>query len=422
MSYAYSVDSQTPFNTHGIFLRPGETKEVFIKLKNTGTTAWQKGGPNPVRLGTANPHDRGSAMYKSGNLGWLSSSRIEFEEAGPIATNQFATFRFEVTCPEGSLQLKEYFTPVVEGIQWMTPDPHISILFDCRAICTYLFTWYTNSDPAVREGHHWEGLTGSVKTTDIPKIGNGTTVEDGFYNSLDENVIRRQLDLMSDAGITCVLLDYAGHADITETATGKIMTIMEADYPNMRFAIFMDNMKDWTQTQFNVIAHYATSNRYQKYDNKPLLLCFGQAGGSDNQNRFFFAATSANDTTSGWVYWLFESWTTSSVINGGGTVTARYDDGPVGQGPFPRTNTQAYDQNYANNLFQANLNTVSTAWHSSTPNTLRIVFFPTWNEYHERISGYEPHEDRNLNGATSPAVSDTYAYDKMKTAITNLTA
>lgn len=415
MSLAYQVYDQT---NGRIYLNPGETKEVFIKLKNTGTESWSKTGSNPVRLGTANPHDRASGFYKSGNLGWLSNSRIEFEEAGPIATNQFATFRFEITAVENSAQYREYYTPVKEGVAWMTPDPSPYLDFDNRAIVTTAFGWYVGLDPAVREGHHWEGIIGGHKTTDIPKLGGD--VPDGFYNSLDDEVIARQLELIDAAGINCIGLDFAGHSDISATWIEKFRTAIETNYPNMRFFFFIDNPQDWSQTQFNYIYHFAGSPNQMKYDGKPLLTCFGPAGGSDSSNRFTYYAMGANDQTNSWCYWNFEVFNVSPIRNAGGTVIARYDDGPTGQGPFPRSGVQEHDQMMDEGMFDSQFGTVKTAWQSSTLNTLRIAFFNAWNEYHERISIFEPHEDRNIAGATSPAVSDTFAYDKLQTAIEEL--
>lgn len=416
MSYTYQVVDQTPGGR--LYLNPGETKTAFFKMKNTGTSTWSKTGSTPVRLGTDSPQNRASGFYKSGNAGWLSSSRIEMQEA-TVAPNQTATFEFEVTgLPSSCAIHPEYFTPVVEGVQWMSgPGPHLR--FDMRAIGTTLFLWYT------KDGHHWDHpIIAGNRSTDIPKLGGG--IPDGPYSSADPDVAYRHVELISNAGLNLIALDYAGYDDITHTGAAAIIKTIEdnSEFSHIRFCFFMDNMKTWSQGQFDVLAGYNSHPNIRKYDTKPLLLTFGNppGGASDSQNRFTYVSCGAQDATTGW---HFESWPPMNPVKGAcGTVIARFDDRVTVATPptvhgKPSTQIQTHDPNLTEDMFASQFDTVYNVWNDYD-NNMRIVFFNAFNEYPERISVFEPHEDRNVNGATSPAVSDTYLYDRLTNYVTQL--
>lgn len=99
-----------------IELFPGEKKEVWIQIKNTGSAAWKKSGSNPVRLGTANALDRGSDFYDQDS--WLSANRIAMSQS-EVGAGEIAKFKFYL---QGKLVpgvYDEYFRPVVENVTWM---------------------------------------------------------------------------------------------------------------------------------------------------------------------------------------------------------------------------------------------------------------------------------------------------------------
>jgi len=73
---------------------------------------------NHVKLGTARDRDRMSVFYNPGNSAWLSPERIAMAEAR-VEPNEIATFTFISKAPRTTDIFREYFQPVVEGVQWM---------------------------------------------------------------------------------------------------------------------------------------------------------------------------------------------------------------------------------------------------------------------------------------------------------------
>lgn len=417
MALTFSFVSQT---TGHLYFDPNQTRSVQIVVKNTSGFTWSKTGANPVRLGTANPHDRASGFYKSGNAGWLSNNRIEMVES-TVAHNANATFNFDVTNgvnTRGCYIYREYFTPVQEGVGWFSPDPNLSLDFDCRAISTFYYPWYT------KEGHHWSSsVWSSGETTDIPKLSGSTNwpVDDGYYDSGNIDVMNRQMELMTEAGINNVCISYAGHGDITGDVANKFITEMQANWPNMTFCMFMDNMHSVSTAQYDVLNWYNSHPNIRVYDNKGLLLTFGNVTPTDN-TRFVQVSCGANATDTGWI---FGNWSLSPLKGACGTILARYDDRAVGSAsgqPFDRDYTHTEDPNLTSDMFGSQFTTVKNSWFSGTLNQTRIVFFTSWNEYSERLGPIEPHEDRNISGATSPSVADDYLFQKTKTAIAQLKA
>jgi hypothetical protein len=98
------------------------TVQVTFRVRNIGSNPWEVGGPNPVKLGTLGPKDRGSGFAMSGN-GWSSPNRISLQsrtETGQVGTFT-ATFTRNNVAPGTYV---ECFAPVVEGVGWLAePTP-----------------------------------------------------------------------------------------------------------------------------------------------------------------------------------------------------------------------------------------------------------------------------------------------------------
>ncbi len=103
---------------------PGSTQLITVKARNTGSATWQKGGDSPVRLGTW-PPQRNSAVAQ----GWLSSTRIEMNEAS-VAPGQVAGFQFYVRMPTSGNHY-ERLNLVSEGIRWFN-DPGLTLYLHGR--------------------------------------------------------------------------------------------------------------------------------------------------------------------------------------------------------------------------------------------------------------------------------------------------
>jgi len=118
----------------------GSSAEYTIQFKNTGPTGWFRNGlrgaysaaygdsgtkvpVGAVRLGTANPLDRGSLFWATGTTGWVTNNRVRLLEAY-VAPGDIGTFVFRLT-PHVTLSAGTYyekFRLVCEGIGWMEDD------------------------------------------------------------------------------------------------------------------------------------------------------------------------------------------------------------------------------------------------------------------------------------------------------------
>jgi len=102
--------SKTKPKSKKLVLSPGQSTRVEIYYKNTGDITWYNSGDHPVRLGTQNPQDGGSALIGGAN-------RINMSNA-VVKDGKKATFVATFTAPQTpgtySLQLR----PVAEGKQW----------------------------------------------------------------------------------------------------------------------------------------------------------------------------------------------------------------------------------------------------------------------------------------------------------------
>ena len=132
-SYEYAGQSHVE-----IILWQPET--VYIQLRNTGTQVWNRDITQAqgcaVRLGTGEPGqvdgyhvpDHVSPFYKAGAYGWQGASRVAMEEF-TVPPGGVATFRFQLNIPPIEGWIREYWTPVVEGVGCATPQwlPSIGI-------------------------------------------------------------------------------------------------------------------------------------------------------------------------------------------------------------------------------------------------------------------------------------------------------
>lgn len=95
---------------------------VKLYLKNTGNVPWFSAtsgcSKNHVKLGTGRDRDRASIFFNTGDPAWLSAERISMMESR-VEPGEFATFTFTSKAPFVTDIFREYFQPVVEGVQWM---------------------------------------------------------------------------------------------------------------------------------------------------------------------------------------------------------------------------------------------------------------------------------------------------------------
>ncbi|MBN2096233.1 N-acetylmuramoyl-L-alanine amidase [Candidatus Peregrinibacteria bacterium] len=99
-----------------VTLKPGQEKEIEVKFKNLGNTAWQNKGENAIYLGTSNPQDRLSRLYYED--GWVNKYRAGKMVEGTVMPGEVGTFRFKVK-PDRAGIYREYFQLVVERVGWI---------------------------------------------------------------------------------------------------------------------------------------------------------------------------------------------------------------------------------------------------------------------------------------------------------------
>jgi len=97
--------NQSPYLT----MNSGETQQVWLEVKNTGSKVWQKSGANPVRLATNNPRDRISSF--------INSNRVVMDR-DTVNPGENVRFTFNITAPSEAKVYKEYFTLVRDGAAW----------------------------------------------------------------------------------------------------------------------------------------------------------------------------------------------------------------------------------------------------------------------------------------------------------------
>lgn len=103
----------------------GEIFETLIYVKNTGNTPWfsaDSGCPYLITsLGTDKERDRTSELFTDDLLwesGWLGENRVAMESKR-VDPDELAIFKFWSRAPEKDMYLREFFTPVIEGVTWL---------------------------------------------------------------------------------------------------------------------------------------------------------------------------------------------------------------------------------------------------------------------------------------------------------------
>uniref|UniRef100_A0A7C4M0G6 Dockerin domain-containing protein n=1 Tax=candidate division CPR3 bacterium TaxID=2268181 RepID=A0A7C4M0G6_UNCC3 len=120
--FGYQYVDQSPNPT----LNPGDSAILWIKLKNTGNVAWTQ---KSVRLGTSGPRDRNSVFMPSTTnapelankkTNWIAENRIVMEkEKAEVGETVGFGFYIKVPANQPAGVYKEYFRPVVDGVDWM---------------------------------------------------------------------------------------------------------------------------------------------------------------------------------------------------------------------------------------------------------------------------------------------------------------
>ncbi len=107
--------AQTPWPA----LRASEvTAPIAIVFRNTGSKAWQKGGPGQANLGVAGDDTSWSAL----GIGWLSPNRPAAQSETTVAPAANATFLFQIRAPATPGTYRLSLRPVVDGVAWLEDE------------------------------------------------------------------------------------------------------------------------------------------------------------------------------------------------------------------------------------------------------------------------------------------------------------
>jgi hypothetical protein len=103
-------------------MEQGDEVDQFFRLKNTGTAVWNRGGPNPVRLGVTS-NGGNSAFYLPSD--WFTSSRATLLDVPAVDPGTETDFRFRIKAPAAVGMHQEHFQLLAENLVWFGPDMYL---------------------------------------------------------------------------------------------------------------------------------------------------------------------------------------------------------------------------------------------------------------------------------------------------------
>lgn len=292
-AYSYQYLGQT--GNGGI---PKAGKQVSLTIRNTGTSPWCKACPTPTRLGTDRPRDRLSGFLD----GTLSLNRVEMDQA-VVMPGQDATFTFNVKrALSHPGQLNEYFTPVVDGVTWMTDIGQHWPWITPAPVGIHVFHWYGAS------GFRWyQGFTSGV-----PEWAVDTPVG-GIYGSSDETRMRNQIEQIKNAGFDFPIFNYwEGTGPYGQGGTirahAKRMAEIARDEYGMKVSFLIDNPTGGVvqQSTYDDLAPFASA-MFRWKDQAPTIFVYG--GRSQPNPQGIIAIEYDNvepDPRTNTMYWVLE--------------------------------------------------------------------------------------------------------------------
>lgn len=87
----------------------GNSYQVTVSMKNTGTEPWIADSQNPYRLGSQNPMD---------NNTWVNIGRVELPNGEGVAPDSIVNFVFNITAPSQVGQYNFQWQMVQDGVGW----------------------------------------------------------------------------------------------------------------------------------------------------------------------------------------------------------------------------------------------------------------------------------------------------------------
>jgi len=267
----------------------------------------------------------------------------------------------------------------------------------------YYYVWYGKGGYGV--GRHWNDTIHGI-VVDKPL--------NGYYDSLNVTHVRKQIQLMKDAGIDFVIISWWGQGSYEDNATEVWLEANIAEGCPLQFAIMVELYTKSPNCQY--IYNYI----FQNYANQcPTLylqigdrfvLCWFNLVPPRNDSRFTDRIVGQKDGMTDWVYYP-ELGDNKISSDGCITVSPRWDNYYLWK--YGGVSTYSiHDRNYTEGMY-------GKEWQFVLANQYRIkmVIICSWNEYHERTM-IEPHFDTS-NPDVSLAYTKTVNYIKELKGIQN---
>ena len=99
-------------------LTPGQSTQLTVRFRNTGTATWQKGvAGSQANLGINGDDTTFSALGM--NAGWLSANRPAAQSESSVGPGGTASFTFSIRAPSAPGTYRIPVRPVIDGVTWM---------------------------------------------------------------------------------------------------------------------------------------------------------------------------------------------------------------------------------------------------------------------------------------------------------------
>jgi uncharacterized protein YkwD len=159
-------------------IKPNETVNYWVDIKNTGNTTWLASGNNFVALNVTDPAGKDS-MFD--NSSWLAVYRPTKIDAN-IPPNGIARFSFTLTAPSDAGAYEESFMLVAENITWINGSYFKLPITVTKPVITNTNTAQVNTNSAVPANLN----TNTAAPVNINT--NNTIVQPNFVASTNTNI------------------------------------------------------------------------------------------------------------------------------------------------------------------------------------------------------------------------------------------
>lgn len=275
------------------------------------------------------------------------------------------------------------------------------------SLVTYSNFYHNNGEPIIvgafyyvwyGESRHWSEYPNST-TVDIPY----TQYYKGYYSSLNETLITRQLKLIEEAGINFVIISWTSISSYEDNATKLVFKNIKNSHIKLKAAIMVEPVDDYdtNMTKYTQLKEYMINNfinpyndNYLRWDNKPIIAFFVPLNPPKDLSMSIIVV--GNQDYKNWQYWSIPPYISKDGVT---SIIPRYDDSYLA-----RANTIIIDQTYREHFSDEQWNFVI-----KNIQTIRMILITSWNEYHERTM-IEPHIDHSA----SQYYENDYIYEKTK--------